>query len=75
MRDEMDVMGPVDYIVVEFPDASVPEDVLMRAALDAAEWARNVVRRRRRPIIVCFCGGLGGYLLVEGLHGLAGVAS
>ena len=34
-----------------------------------------VVRRRQRPIIVCFCGGLGGYLLVEGLHGLAGGAS
>lgn len=33
MRDEMDVMGPVDYIVVEFPDASVPEDVLQKRTI------------------------------------------
>ena len=26
----MDVMGPVDYIVVEFPDEEVPKDVLPR---------------------------------------------
>jgi Family of unknown function (DUF6325) len=30
MSDELDVMGPVDYIVVEFPDATVPKDVLPR---------------------------------------------
>jgi len=30
MSDEMDVMGPVDYIVVEFPDEKVPKDVLPR---------------------------------------------
>lgn len=30
MGDERDVMGPVDYIVVEFPDARVPGDVLQR---------------------------------------------
>jgi hypothetical protein len=28
MKDEMGVMGPVDYIVVEFPDEKVPRDVL-----------------------------------------------
>jgi hypothetical protein len=30
MRDQMDTMGPVDYIVVEFPDTKVPKDVLPR---------------------------------------------
>jgi Family of unknown function (DUF6325) len=30
MSDELDVMGPVDYIVVEFPDPTVPKDVLPR---------------------------------------------
>lgn len=30
MSDELDVMGPVDYIVVEFPDTTVPKDVLPR---------------------------------------------
>ena len=30
MRDQMDTMGPVDYIVVEFPDTKVPRDVLPR---------------------------------------------
>ena len=30
MSDEMDVMGPVDYIVVEFPDGKVQRDVLPR---------------------------------------------
>jgi uncharacterized membrane protein len=30
MSDVLDVMGPVDYIVVEFPDANVPKDVLPR---------------------------------------------
>lgn len=30
MGDELDVMGPVDYVVVEFPDARIPGDVLQR---------------------------------------------
>jgi Family of unknown function (DUF6325) len=30
MGDELDMMGPVDYLVVEFPDARVPGDVLRR---------------------------------------------
>lgn len=30
MGDDLDVMGPVDYIVVEFPDARIPGDVLQR---------------------------------------------
>ena len=30
MGDELDMMGPVDYLVVEFPDARVPGDVLQR---------------------------------------------
>jgi Sap, sulfolipid-1-addressing protein len=35
----------------------------------------SVVRRRQQMLIVCFCGGLGGYLFVVGLQGLASVAS
>jgi uncharacterized protein DUF6325 len=30
MRDELDTMGPVDYLVVEFPEARVPSEVLSR---------------------------------------------
>ncbi|TWF75039.1 hypothetical protein FHX44_11923 [Pseudonocardia hierapolitana] len=30
MGDELDMMGPVDYLVVEFPDTRVPGDVLQR---------------------------------------------
>ena len=30
MRDELDTMGPVDYLVVEFPEAQVPSEVLSR---------------------------------------------
>jgi hypothetical protein len=30
MSDELDTMGPVDYIVVEFPGEDVPKDVLPR---------------------------------------------
>jgi uncharacterized protein DUF6325 len=41
MSDEMDVMGPVDYIVVEFPDTSVPKDVLPRV-VDLVD--RGIVR-------------------------------
>ncbi|WP_255622079.1 DUF6325 family protein [Pseudonocardia sp. DSM 110487] len=30
MSDKLDMMGPVDYLVVEFPDARVPGEVLQR---------------------------------------------
>jgi hypothetical protein len=30
MTDELDTMGPVDYLVLEFPDARVPGDALPR---------------------------------------------
>jgi hypothetical protein len=35
----------------------------------------SAVRRHQRAIIVCFCAGVGGYLFVVGLQGLAGTAA
>ncbi|HLU58135.1 MAG TPA: GAP family protein [Pseudonocardia sp.] len=57
----------VAALVLSIRHPAVPRQLIGRAA--------GVVQRRQRAIITCFCGGLGGYLLVSGLVGLGAVAA